>query len=189
MLNRCEWCLGDDLYIHYHDYEWGVPVREDQKLFEFLILEGAQAGLSWITILRKREHYRKAFDNFDAIKIASYDQDKVEQLMGNSGIIRNRLKIESAINNARAFLTIQQEFGSFSNYIWGFFEGKTIQGNYLSIKEVPAMSTRSIIISKQLKKRGFNFVGPTIIYSLMQATGMVNDHLNGCHRYRELGGG
>lgn len=188
MLNRCEWCLGDDIYIHYHDYEWGVPIHDDQKLFEFLTLEGAQAGLSWITILRKREHYREAFDDFDPIKIALYDQDKIEQLMGNRGIIRNRLKIESTIKNARAFLAIQQEFGSFDRYIWGFVDRKTFQGSFKSLKEVPGLTPISSIISKQLKKRGFNFVGPTIIYSLMQATGMVNDHLVGCYRYRELGG-
>jgi DNA-3-methyladenine glycosylase I len=188
MLNRCEWCLGDEIYIHYHDYEWGVPIHEDQKHFEFLTLEGAQAGLSWITVLRKRENYREAFDNFDPVKIALYDQDKIEQLMGNSGIIRNKLKIESTIKNARAFLAIQQEYGSFDRYIWGFIHGKTFQGCRKSLQEVPSLNSVSTIISKQLKKRGFNFVGPTIIYSLMQATGMVNDHVMSCYRFRELGG-
>ena len=188
MLNRCEWCLGDDLYLHYHDVEWGVPVHDEQKLFEFLMLEGAQAGLSWLTILRKRENFREAFDGFNPQKIARYDQDKVFALMNNSGIIRNRLKIDSAVKNAKAFLAIQEKFGSFDRYIWDFVDGKPIQNRFQTLKEIPAESAVSRIISKDMKKRGFTFVGPTIIYSHMQATGMVNDHLMSCHRYGELGG-
>jgi len=188
MLNRCEWCLGNDLYVAYHDKEWGVPVHEDQKHFELLILEGAQAGLSWLTVLRKREAYREAFDNFDPVKVALYEQDKIDDLINNKGIIRNRLKIEASVKNARAFLSVQQEFGSFDRYIWNFVGGKTIQNSYTGLKELPAESEISRIISKDLKKRGFSFVGPTIIYAQMQATGLVNDHLKTCYRYRELGG-
>ena len=188
MLNRCEWCLGDDQYLNYHDQEWGVPVHEDQKLFEFLTLEGAQAGLSWLTILRKRENFRNAFDSFDPNKIAKYDQNKVADLMNNSGIIRNKLKIDSVIKNAKAFLAVQQEFGSFDRYIWGFVDGIPIQNRFTLLKEIPAETILSKIISKELKKRGFTFVGPTIIYSHMQATGMTNDHVVTCHRYSELGG-
>lgn len=188
MLNRCEWCLGDELYLNYHDLEWGVPVHDDQKLFEFLTLEGAQAGLSWLTVLRKRERYRIAFDGFDPHIIARYDQDKISELIINNGIIRNRLKIESTIKNAVAFLAVQDKFGSFDRYIWDFVNGKTIQNNFKTMKEQPAETEISKIISKDMKKRGFSFVGPTIIYAHMQATGMVNDHIINCHRYHELGG-
>jgi len=187
MLNRCDWCLGDDLYLQYHDLEWGVPVHDDQKLFEFLTLEGAQAGLSWLTILRKRESYRIVFDSFNPQKIACYDEDKIIELMNNAGIIRNRLKITSVVKNARAFLAVQEKFGSFDRYLWGFVNGQIIHNKYNTIKEVPAETELSRIISKDMKKRGFTFVGPTIIYSHMQATGMVNDHLIDCFRYRELG--
>jgi len=188
MLNRCEWCLGNDLYLEYHDHEWGVPVHDDQKLFEFLTLEGAQAGLSWLTVLRKRESYRSAFDGFDPQRIAVYSEDKIVELMNDPGIIRNRLKIKSVVKNAQAFLRIQEKFGSFDRYIWGFVEGHVIHNKHNTIKEVPAETELSRIISKDMKKRGFTFVGPTIIYSHMQATGMVNDHLIDCYRYGELGG-
>ena len=188
MLIRCEWCLKDDLYLHYHDEEWGVPVHDEQKFFEFLILEGAQAGLSWLTVLRKREAYRKAFDGFDPQKIALYDHSKISELIKNEGIIRNRLKIESAIKNAQAFLMMQEQMGSFDRYIWNFVDGQTIQNRFTTLKEIPAETEISRIISRDMKKRGFSFVGPTIIYAQMQATGMVNDHLINCHRYQELGG-
>ncbi len=188
MLNRCEWCLGDELYLNYHDLEWGVPVHDDQKLFEFLTLEGAQAGLSWLTVLRKRECYRIAFDGFDPLKIARYNQVKVLELINNNGIIRNRLKIDSTIKNAVAFLAVQEKFGSFDRYIWDFVNGKPIQNNFKTMKELPAETEISRAISKDMKKRGFSFVGPTIVYAHMQATGMVNDHVVTCHRYRELGG-
>ena len=186
MLNRCDWCLSDDLYLHYHDLEWGVPVHEDQKLFEFLTLEGAQAGLSWLTVLRKRESYRVAFDDFNPEKIAGYHREKVIELMNNSSIIRNRLKIEAIIKNAQAFLTVEEKFGSFDRYIWDFVDGQTIHNKFNAIKEVPAETEISRIISKQMKKRGFSFIGPTIIYAFMQATGLVNDHLVDCYRYQEL---
>ena len=189
MLIRCEWCLGDDLYQHYHDKEWGVAVHDEQKLFEFLTLEGAQAGLSWLTILRKRENYRQAFDDFNPEKIAGYDQTKILGLMSNPGIIRNRLKIESTVKNAAAFLRVQEKFGSFDRYIWDFVAGKRIQNMFKTLKEIPAETEISQVISKDMKKRGFSFVGPTIIYAHMQATGMVNDHLVDCYRYREVGGG
>ena len=188
MLNRCDWCLKDDLYREYHDKEWGVPVHDDQRLFEFLILEGAQAGLSWLTVLRKRASYLKAFDEFDPLKIAQYGGDKIFELLSNSGIIRNRLKIEASVKNAIAFLAIQEKFGSFDRYIWDFVDGKTIQNRFSAIRELPAETQVSKVISKDLKNRGFSFVGSTIIYAHMQATGMVNDHLVSCYRYRELGG-
>jgi DNA-3-methyladenine glycosylase I len=188
MLNRCEWCLGDNLYLQYHDLEWGNPLHDDKKLFEFLILEGMQAGLSWRTVLQKREAYREAFDGFDPLKVAQYDQDKVAGLINNQGIIRNRLKIEAAIKNAQAFLMVQEEYGSFDRYIWGFVDGITIQNSFKTLKELPAETEISRIISKDMKKRGFSFVGPTIIYAHMQATGMVNDHIVYCYRYQELGG-
>ena len=188
MLNRCDWCLIDDLYLQYHDQEWGVPVHDDQKLFEFLTLEGAQAGLSWLTVLRKREAYRTAFDGFDPQKVAGYGPEKIIELLNNSGIIRNRLKIAATIKNAQSFLTIQEKVGSFDRYIWDYVDRQTIQNQFRTLKELPAETEISKKISKEMKKKGFSFVGPTIIYALMQATGMVNDHLVNCFRYRELGG-
>ena len=185
-LQRCSWCLDDPLYIKYHDLEWGNPVYEDQKLFEFLILETFQAGLSWITILRKRENFRGAFDNFDYLKVASYNTEKVELMMQNKGIIRNRLKIYAAVNNAQAFLEVIRQEKSFSDYIWQFVEGKPIQNQYRSMEDVPAYTPLAEKISKDLKQRGFKFVGPTVIYSHMQATGMVNDHVMSCFRYKEI---
>ncbi|MCP4254023.1 MAG: DNA-3-methyladenine glycosylase I [Candidatus Scalindua sp.] len=185
---RCEWGTVSQLYIDYHDNEWGVPVHDDRKLFEFLILEGAQAGLSWETVLKKREGYRKAFSNFDPVKVSRYGDKKIEALMGNKGIIRNRLKITSAINNAKRFLEVQKEFGSFDSYIWQFVDGKTITNRFKSVQEIPATTEVSDAMSKDLKKRGFKFVGPTICYAHMQATGMVNDHVVGCFRYKEIKG-
>lgn len=186
MKKRCAWCGTDPLYIKYHDEEWGVPVHDEHRLFEKIVLEGAQAGLSWITILRKRENYREAFDNFDVEKVAAYDDDKISRLLTNPGIIRNRLKISSAVSNAAAFLKTQREFGSFDSYIWSFTEGRTIKNSFDNISEIPAVSPESEIMSIDLKKRGFKFVGPTICYAMMQSTGMVNDHLTGCFRYNEL---
>ncbi|MCY1481373.1 DNA-3-methyladenine glycosylase 1 [compost metagenome] len=177
---RCRWCIGDALYEKYHDEEWGVPVYDDQKLFEFLILETFQAGLSWITILRKRENFKKAFDNFDYKKVANYDEEKIQELLQDTGIIRNQLKIRSAVTNAKAFMETQKEFGSFSNYIWKFTDGKPIINRPKSLSEVPAITPLSDKISKDLKKRGFKFVGSTVIYAHMQATGMVNDHIEAC---------
>lgn len=186
MIQRCGWSTSDPLYEEYHDKEWGVPVHDDRKLFEMLILEGAQAGLSWITILKKRENYRKAFDNFDARKIARYDARKKRQLMGNEGIVRNRLKIDAAIGNAKAFLLVQKEFGSFDAYIWQFVEGKQLQNRRKSLKDVPPMTPESDAMSKDLKRRGFRFVGSTICYAFMQAVGMVNDHVAACYRHKQL---
>jgi len=183
---RCSWCGTDPLYMDYHDTEWGVPVYNDDKLFEFLILETFQAGLSWITILRKRENFRKAFDKFDYKKIARYSENKYNNLLQNADIIRNKLKIRATISNAQAFLEVQKEFGSFSNYIWGFTNGKPIKNNHKSLTEVPATTELSDTISKDLKKRGFKFVGPTVIYAHLQATGMVNDHVQDCFRYNEV---
>jgi DNA-3-methyladenine glycosylase I len=183
---RCGWSTSDSLYINYHDQEWGVPVHNDISLFEFLILEGAQAGLSWITILRKRENYRKAFDNFDPAKIARYSNKKVEALLKNEGIIRNKLKINAAIRNAKLFLIVQKEFGSFDKYIWQFVNGKPKINRWKSLKEVPAKTLESDLMSKDLKKRGFKFVGSTICYAFMQAVGMVNDHITDCFRYKEI---
>jgi DNA-3-methyladenine glycosylase I len=177
---RCKWCIGIDIYEKYHDEEWGVPVYDDQKLFEFLILETFQAGLSWITILRKRENFKHAFDHFDYKKIALYSEDKVQELLGNAGIIRNQLKIRSAISNAIAFMKVQEEFGSFSTYFWAFVDGKPILNSPKTLKEVSATTPLSDAISKDLKKRGFKFVGSTVIYAQMQATGMVNDHVEDC---------
>jgi DNA-3-methyladenine glycosylase I len=177
---RCGWCLSSDLYKKYHDEEWGIPVYDDQKLFEFLLLETFQAGLSWITILNKRENFRKAFDHFDYQKIAQYSEDKIQELLLDAGIIRNKLKVYSAVSNAQAFIKVQEEFGSFSKYIWGFVDGIPINNNRKSLKEVPATTTLSDTISKDLKKRGFKFVGSTVIYAYMQATGMVNDHVEDC---------
>jgi DNA-3-methyladenine glycosylase I len=183
---RCAWAGTDPLYIAYHDNEWGVPVHDDQKLFEMLILDGAQAGLSWITILRKREHYRKAYDHFDYRKVAAYDGQKVRELLANAGIVRNRRKIDASIQNAKAVLAIQEEFGSFDAYIWRFVGGKTKINTWQSLEEIPAKTQESEAMSKDLGKRGFNFVGPTICYAFMQAAGMVNDHLVDCFRYHEL---
>ena len=177
---RCGWCLSRDLYKKYHDDEWGVPVYDDQKLFEFLILETFQAGLSWITILKKRETFRLAFDDFDYLKVAQYSEDKIQELMLDAGIIRNQLKIRAAVSNAVAFMKVQEDFGSFSKYIWNFTDGKPIDNKRQSLKEVPATSPLSDEISKDLKKRGFKFVGSTVVYAHMQATGMVNDHVEDC---------
>jgi len=183
---RCEWAGSDPLYTKYHDREWGVPVYDDKTLFEFLLLESFQAGLSWLTILKKRENFRKAFDNFDYKLIAEYDNRKVSGLLSNSTIIRNRLKILASVNNARAFIKIQKQSGSFSNYIWSFTGGKPLVNNYNSSHEVPASTALSDTISKDLKKKGFKFTGSTIIYAHMQATGMVNDHVTSCFRHKEL---
>jgi DNA-3-methyladenine glycosylase I len=182
---RCPWAQGEQ-YVDYHDVEWGVPVHDDRLLFEFLILEGAQAGLSWSTILKKRENYRQAFDHFDPGVVAKYDADRQAELMSNAGIVRNRLKIESSIDNAKAFLAVQNEFGSFDRYIWRFPGGQPIQNSRKSIKDVPASTPESDAMSKDLKKRGFRFVGTTICYAFMQAVGMVNDHLVDCFRHSEL---
>ena len=184
--NRCHWCKGDDLYEAYHDEEWGEPVYDDATIFEFLILETFQAGLSWITILRKRENFRKAFDDFDYEKIAAYTDAKLEELMQDSGIIRNRLKINATRSNAQAFIEVQKEYGSFSKYIWSFVDGKPIQNHLKDSRNAPANSPISDSLSKNLKKRGFKFVGSTVMYAHMQATGMVNDHQVDCFRYREL---
>lgn len=185
-MQRCEWANGNDLYRHYHDIEWGMPVHDDRLLFEFLILEGAQAGLSWTTILKKRDGYRKAFDNFDAQKIASYSAEKIKALLANPEIIRNRLKIDATVKNAQSFLKIQEEFGSFDAYIWQFVDGRPIQNQWEKLSEIPARTSESDAMSKELKKRGFNFVGPTICYAFMQAIGMVNDHTVDCFRYNEI---
>ena len=183
---RCSWCLGDPLYMAYHDTEWGVPLYDEQKLFEFLILETFQAGLSWITVLKKRENFRAAFDQFDYTKIENYTASKVEALMNNPNIIRNRLKIKATISNAKAFIKIQQEEGSFSTYIWRFLDGKPLQNQFDSNKEIPAYTALAETISKDLKRRGFKFIGPTVVYAHMQATGMVNDHVTDCFRYNEV---
>ncbi|MBT6745540.1 MAG: DNA-3-methyladenine glycosylase I [Flavobacteriales bacterium] len=185
-LSRCAWPGKDPLYIKYHDEDWGVPVREDQKLFEFLTLETFQAGLSWITVLRKRKNFRAAFDNFNYKKIAEYDDSKFDSLLQNVGIIRNKLKIKAAISNARAFMIVQKEFGSFTKYIWGFTDDKVVQNNFQSVSEIPATTKLSDTISKDLKQRGFKFVGSTVIYAHMQATGMVNDHIVSCFRHKEI---
>jgi DNA-3-methyladenine glycosylase I len=186
MKQRCEWCGDDPLYVEYHDKEWGVPVHEGRKLFEMLILEGAQAGLNWLTILRKRENYRNAFDNFDAKKIAKYGKAKVAKLLADPGIVRNRLKIAATIQNARALLEIQKEFGSFDRYIWRFVGGKPKINKWKTLKEIPPKTAESDAMSKDLKKRGFAFVGSTICYAFMQAVGMVNDHVVTCFRYRQI---
>lgn len=182
---RCGWCGTDELYCQYHDEEWGVPVYDDQKMFEFLTLEGAQAGLSWITVLRKREAYRKAFDNFDPVKIARYSEARKARLLQNPGIIRNRLKIESVVRNARAYLDMQEKGESFSEFLWQFVDGKPKQNRRRTLADIPASTPESDAMSKALKKRGFNFVGTTICYAHMQATGMVNDHLISCHRHND----
>ncbi|OGS81720.1 MAG: DNA-3-methyladenine glycosylase [Gallionellales bacterium GWA2_59_43] len=185
-MNRCIWAGDDALYRAYHDTEWGVPLHDDRALFEFLILEGAQAGLSWITILKKRENYRAAFDNFDATRVARYDANQIESLLQNPGIVRNRLKVQSAVVNAQNFLEVQNEFGSFDEFIWRFVDGRPKQNAWRSLAEVPASTAESDAMSKELKRRGFKFVGSTICYAFMQATGMVNDHTTDCFRHKEL---
>ncbi|MBM4207903.1 MAG: DNA-3-methyladenine glycosylase I [Gammaproteobacteria bacterium] len=185
-MNKCKWAFNSINEEHYHDTEWGVPVHDDRLLFEFLILEGAQAGLSWSTILNKREGYRAAFDNFDVAKVANYNESKINELLSNSGIIRNRLKINAAINNAQAFIKVQEEFGSFDNYIWRFVDGQPIQNAWRQHGELPASTNLSDVLSRDLKKRGFKFVGSVICYAHMQATGMVNDHTVDCFRYEEI---
>ncbi len=186
---RCPWTGNDELMIRYHDQEWGVPVFDDRKLFEFLVLDGFQAGLSWACVLHKRENFRQALDDFDAEKIAKYDSKKIESLLQDSGLIRNRLKVNAAVTNAVAFLKIQEEFGSFSDYIWQFTGGKTIMNNWNSADEVPTHSPESDLMSKNLRARGFKFVGTVICYAFMQAAGMVNDHLTGCFRHSALESG
>ena len=186
ILKRCSWAGTDPLYIAYHDEEWGVPIHDDRRLFEFLILEGAQAGLSWITILRKRENYRQAFANFDPQIVAEFSQTKAEALRQNPGIVRNRLKIAAAISNARAFLEVQAQFGSFDAYIWQFVDGPPQQNRWSSLAAVPAETAESRVMSQDLKQRGFKFVGPTICYAFMQAAGLVNDHVTTCFRYAEV---
>ena len=186
MVKRCAWVGSDPQMLEYHDKEWGTPIHDNQLLFEFLILEGAQAGLSWNTILGKRENFRNAFDNFDYIKIAKYSEEKVELLMQNEGIIRNRLKINAVISNAKAFLKVKKEFGSFDKYIWKFVNYKTIDNKFKELSEIPSKTEQSEQMSKDLKKRGFKFVGPTICYAFMQAVGMVNDHVSQCFRYKEI---
>ena len=186
MKKRCKWCGDDPLYVKYHDEEWGVPVSNDKKHFEFLILEGAQAGLSWITVLKKREAYREAMDKFDFNKVAKYKESKIKLLLKNPGIIRNELKIRSAVRNANAFIEVRKEFSTFNKYIWQFVNNKPIQNRWKTMKNLPAKTELAETISKDLKKRGFNFVGPTIVYAYMQATGMVNDHTTDCFRYKEV---
>ncbi|MFN4907541.1 MAG: DNA-3-methyladenine glycosylase I [Bacteroidota bacterium] len=186
MRERCGWCLKDELYTRYHDEEWGAPLHDDQMLFEFLILETMQAGLSWHTILKKRENFRAAYRNFNVDVVASFGERQVEELLQDAGIIRNRAKIEASIRNAQAFRRVQEEFGSFDAYIWGFVDGRPIVNTWTDLKQLPASSSVSDVISKELKRRGFGFVGTTVVYAHMQATGMVNDHLVSCFRYHEL---
>ena len=186
MRTRCPWAGSDPLYIDYNDTQWGVPLHDDRRLFEFLILEGAQAGLSWITVLKKRNNYRDAFDGFDPEKVACYRPDKIRKLLENEGIIRNRLKIAAAVDNARAFIKVQNEFNSFDAYIWRFVDGRPVRNEWESMQQVPARSEKSELMSRELKKRGFKFVGPVICYAFMQAVGMVNDHLADCFRYSEI---
>jgi DNA-3-methyladenine glycosylase I len=186
MKKRCSWCGSDPLYMKYHDNEWGVPLHDEKRLFEMLCLEGAQAGLSWITILRKRENYRKAFDNFDAKKVSRYDRKRVTQLLNNEGIVRNRLKVAAFILNAKSFLQVQKQFGSFDAYIWQFVNGEPIINKRKGFKQIPPTTEESDAMSKDLKQRGFKFVGSTICYAFMQACGMVNDHAVDCFRYKEL---
>lgn len=185
MKKRCDWTTSDPVYIDYHDHEWGKPTHDDQELFEMLCLEGAQAGLSWITILKRRENYRKAFDNFDPAVVQGYDEGKVQDILQDEGIIRNKLKVRSVVTNAQAFLRVQEEFGSFDAYIWGFVGGAPTLNNWQDHSEVPASTEESIKMSKDLKKRGFKFVGPTICYAYMQSTGMVNDHTRECFLYHQ----
>ncbi len=186
MTVRCEWCMGNERMMHYHDTEWGVPLHDDRKLFEYLILDAFQAGLSWATILNKRENFRKAFDSFDPSRIAGYNQKKIAGLLLDPGIVRNRLKVAAAVTNARAFLDVQEEFGSFDAYVWRFLEYKPIRNSWKSLKEIPARTVESDAMSRDLKKKGFKFVGSTICYAFMQAAGMVNDHLVHCFRHRQV---
>lgn len=186
MKNRCQWCTNDPAYLLYHDQEWGVPLHDDRTLFEMLVLEGAQAGLSWLTILKKRQNYREAFDDFDPEKVARYRPTQIERLLKNPGIVRNRLKVQSAIRNARAFLEIQAEFGSFDAFVWHYVDGTPIQNAWTSLSQIPARTKESDALSEDLKKRGFNFVGSTICYAFMQAAGLVNDHVTDCFRYAQL---
>ena len=188
MKRRCAWAGSDPLYVRYHDREWGVPVHRDRKLFEMLVLEGAQAGLSWLTILRKRENYRRAFDRFDPQKIARYDRRRIERLLQDTGIVRNRAKVESAVANARAFLAIREEYGSFNRFVWRFVDGAPKINRWRSPKQLLAKTDESTALSRELRRRGMNFVGPTICYAFMQAVGMVNDHTTDCFRYNELAG-
>lgn len=183
---RCDWCKGSELMMNYHDEEWGTPLHDDRKHFEFIILDGFQAGLSWSTIINKRNNFRKAFDNFDPKKVAKYDEDKIAELLENPGIVRNKLKVHSAVTNAKAFLAVQKEFGTFDKYIWQFTGGKTLKNSRASMKEIPAKTKESDAMSKDLLKRGFKFVGSTICYAYMQAAGMVNDHVVTCHRYKTV---
>ena len=185
-MNKCKWALNSINEEHYHDHEWGVPVHEDRLLFEFLVLEGAQAGLSWSTILNKRDNYRRAFDHFDVEKVARYGEAKIEELLNNAGIIRNKLKINAAVSNAQAFIKVQEEFGSFDNYIWGFVDHQPIQNRWQQHQDIPASTHLSDLISRDIKKRGFKFVGSVIVYAHMQATGMVNDHTVDCFRYEQI---
>ncbi len=185
-LTRCQWAATNPDYFQYHDHEWGVPVHDDRMHFEHLVLDGFQAGLSWLTILRKRDNFRQAFDDFDLKKVARYDETKIDELLNNPGIVRNKLKIHAAINNAKNFIQIQEEFGSFDQYIWGFIDGRTVQNHFDSWQDVPATTPFSDRISKDLKKRGFSFVGSTIIYAYMQAAGLVNDHSRDCFRHSQL---
>ena len=185
-MHRCTWTNNNPYNIEYHDNEWGVPVHDDKKLFEFLVLDAFQAGLSWLTMLKKRENFRKAFDDFNYVKIARYDEKKEEELLQDKGIIRNKLKIKATISNAKAFIKIQEEFGSFDKYIWAFTGNKTIKNSYKTIEEIPATSKESDAVSKDLKQRGFKFVGSTICYAFMQAAGMINDHEVSCFRYNEV---
>ncbi len=185
-MHKCSWALASPIEEKYHDHEWGVPVFDDRLLFEFLVLEGAQAGLSWRTVLTKRDAYRKAFANFDAETVARFDEAQVQRLLQNTSLIRNKLKLRSAINNARAFLEVRQQFDSFADYVWQFVEGRPIQNQWQRVEQLPASSQESIQMSKSLKQKGFSFVGPTICYAYMQAVGMVNDHIVNCFRYREL---
>jgi len=185
-LKRCSWCEGSDIYIDYHDKEWGVPVFDDKKQFEFLVLESAQAGLSWLTILKRRDNYRKAYDNFDPVKVANYGDRKIKEMLNNEGIIRNKLKINASVNNAQLFLDIQKEYGSFCDYLWGFVDNKQVVNKWKTLSEVPVNTKLSDAITKDLKGRGFKFMGSTIMYAHLQATGIVNDHVIDCFRYKEV---
>ena len=185
-MKRCSWCEGSEIYLDYHDNEWGVPVYDDHKQFEFLVLESAQAGLSWLTILKRRDNYRKAYDNFDPVKVANYGDRKIKELLNNEGIIRNKLKINASVNNAQLFLDIQKEYGSFCDYLWGFVDNKQVVNKWKTLSEVPANTKLSDAITKDLKGRGFKFMGSTIMYAHLQAAGIVNDHVIDCFRYKEV---